>query len=69
MRKILAATSAALTAGVLAPTAVVTHTYIVRPRQVQGWGLEFTGKSRVFLSNRPGVALAFGENYDRIRNR
>ena len=34
----LAATNAILSACVLIPTAIITHTYIVRPRQVEGMG-------------------------------
>ena len=38
IRILLAATNAILSACVLIPTAIITHTYIVRPRQVEGIG-------------------------------
>ncbi|MBI4560238.1 MAG: hypothetical protein HY706_21815 [Candidatus Hydrogenedentes bacterium] len=36
MRRVLAVANAILSAGVLVPTVIITHAYIVRPRQVTG---------------------------------
>ncbi len=38
IRKNIAVVGAVLAAGVLAPIIVITHTYVVRPHQVEGWG-------------------------------
>jgi hypothetical protein len=38
IRKITAGFVAFLAVSVLVPTLVITHTYIVRPHQIQGWG-------------------------------
>ena len=38
MKRIVATVGAALAAGVFLPTGIITHTYVVRPHQVEGWG-------------------------------
>jgi len=55
IRKIIALAGAILTTVVLIPTTVITHTYIVRPRQVDSLGDWF----QVVLPAAPPVAALF----------